>query len=275
MPELPEVETVRRGLLPVLEGRRLVGVTVRRPDLRFPLPRDFAPRLTGRRVERLERRAKYLLLGLDDGAIWLVHLGMSGRMSIADGPSNTPGKHDHVTVETEAGGYVTYTDARRFGFMDLFPAAAMATHPRLAGLGLEPLGEELTGRRLQALLAGRAVSIKAALLDQRIVAGIGNIYACEALHRAGIAPFRPAGSLTAREAGRLVDAVRAVLGEAIEAGGSSLRDYVQASGELGYFQHRWRVYGREGEPCGRHPGTAIRRAQQQGRSTFHCPDCQR
>lgn len=275
MPELPEVETVRRGLLPVLEGRRLERVTVRRPDLRFPFPRDFAPRLTGRRVERLERRAKYLLLGLDDGAIWLVHLGMSGRLSITNGPSNAPGKHDHVTVETDAGEHVTYTDARRFGFMDLFPAAGMATHPRLAGLGLEPLGDELTGPRLRALLAGRAASVKAALLDQRIVAGIGNIYACEALHRAGISPLRPAGSLSGREAARLADAVRAVLGEAIEAGGSSLRDYVQATGELGYFQHRWRVYGREGEPCARHPATAVLRVQQQGRSTFYCPACQR
>lgn len=276
MPELPEVETVCRGLRPRLEGRVLARVTTRRPDLRFPLPADFAARLTGRRVTRIDRRAKYILAHLDDGMVWLTHLGMSGRMVVAAGPSNVVDKHDHVTIDTDAGDHVVYNDTRRFGFMDLFPAESMAAHPRLAGLGPEPLGPELTGPRLERLLHGRTSSLKAALLDQRIVAGLGNIYVCEALFRAGLSPERPAGSVSGRRAARLAESIRAVLAAAIAAGGSSIRDYVQTSGELGYFQHDWTVYGREGEACPRCAGTvAIRRVVQSGRSTFHCAKCQR
>jgi len=276
MPELPEVETVCRGLRPRLEGRVLARVTTRRPDLRFPLPPDFAARLTGRRVTRIDRRAKYILAHLDDGMVWLTHLGMSGRMIVAAGPSNAVEKHDHVVIETDAADRIVYNDARRFGFMDLFPADAMAAHPRLAGLGLEPLGPELTGPRLAALLHGRTSPLKAALLDQRILAGLGNIYVCEALFRAGLSPERPAGSVTGRRAARLAESIRAVLAAAIAAGGSSIRDYVQASGELGYFQHDWAVYGREGEACPRcADAPPIRRLVQAGRSTFHCAKCQR
>ena len=276
MPELPEVETVMLGLAGALAGRRLARVEQRRADLRFPLPERFAARLQGRRIEGFDRRAKYILAALDDGMTWLSHLGMSGRMMLGEGPAPEPDRHDHLIVETDDGQHLIYRDARRFGFMDLIAAGALAEHPRLAGLGIEPLGPELTGRRLRALFAGRRAPLKAALLDQRRIAGLGNIYVCEALNRARLHPDRPSGGLSAAEARALAKAVRAVLEQAVAAGGSSLRDYVQASGELGYFQHSWRVYGREGCPCpcGR-KGVIVQRTVQSGRSTFFCPVCQK
>ena len=276
MPELPEVETVMRGLAAALAGRRLVRVEQRRADLRFPLPERFGARLQGRRILGFGRRAKYILAELDDGATWLSHLGMSGRMMLGRGPAPAPDRHDHLLFETDDGQHLVYRDVRRFGFMDLVAAGGLERHPRLAGLGIEPLGPELTGRRLRALFAGRRAPLKAALLDQRRIAGLGNIYACEALNRARLHPDRPSGGLSAGEARALAGAVRATLDEAVAAGGSSLRDYVQASGELGYFQHRWRVYGREGSPCpcGR-KGATVRRSVRAGRSTFFCPACQK
>jgi formamidopyrimidine-DNA glycosylase len=287
MPELPEVETVRRGLEPVLAGARLVRVEARRPDLRFPLPDGFVQRLTGARIERLERRAKYLLAPLDRGDTLVMHLGMSGRFEITGGEATRrPGdfhyaapadpKHAHVIFETDGGVRVTYFDPRRFGYMDLIATAALAAHPWFAGLGPEPLGPDFTGKHLAAAFAGRRQSVKASLMDQRIVAGLGNIYVCEALYRAGISPLRPAGEIGARTLNGLATAVRTVLEEAIEAGGSTLRDYAAADGALGYFQHRFRVYGREGEPCLR-PGCSgiVKRIVQAGRSTFYCPVCQR
>lgn len=283
MPELPEVETVCRGLRAALVGRRLARVTVRRPDLRFPFPDRFAERLQGRRVEAIGRRAKYILAELDDGAVWMTHLGMAGRMVLGTGSPNAVGLHEHVTIETDDGQQVRYIDARRFGFMDLVAKAALDAHPRLAGLGLEPVGGEaapLTGPVLARLFAGKLAPLKAALLDQRLIAGLGNIYACEALFRAGLAPTRMAGTVTGAKAARLAEAIRSVLEDAIAAGGSSLRDYVQASGELGYFQHRWAVYGKEGQPC---PSCncnlaatgGINRLVQSGRSTFFCVKRQR
>ncbi|HEV7368428.1 bifunctional DNA-formamidopyrimidine glycosylase/DNA-(apurinic or apyrimidinic site) lyase [Arenibaculum sp.] len=275
MPELPEVETVCRGLASSLEGRRLVSVEMRRPDLRVPLPPDLPERLAGRRVEAVGRRAKYIVVRLDDGTALLCHLGMSGRMTVGRdlGP---PGRHDHVIVKVEDGTEVRFNDARRFGLMALADADALDLHPLLAALGPEPLGNAFGAGVLVERLAGRRTPIKAALLDQTVVAGIGNIYACEALFRAGIGPLRPAASVTGRDAERLVAAIRDVLAEAIEAGGSTLRDYVQASGELGYFQHRFAVYDREGEPC---PGCTcdvartggVQRIIQSNRSTFYCP----
>ena len=276
MPELPEVETVMRGLAKALAGRRLARVEQRRADLRFPLPERFAARLQGRRIEGFDRRAKYILAALDDGATWLSHLGMSGRMMLGEGPAPEPERHDHLIVETDDGQHLIYRDARRFGFMDLIAAGGLVDHPRLAGLGIEPLGPELTGRRLRALFAGRRAPLKAALLDQRRIAGLGNIYVCEALNRARLHPDRPSGELSASEARALAKAVRGTLEEAVAAGGSSLRDYVQASGELGYFQHSWRVYGREGSPCPcRRKGATVRRSVRSGRSTFFCPVCQK
>ena len=276
MPELPEVETVMRGLAKALTGRRLARVEQRRPDLRFPLPERFAARLEGRRIAGFGRRAKYILAELDDGVTWLSHLGMSGRMMLGEGPAPVPDRHDHLIVETDDGQHLIYRDARRFGFMDLIGAGELDDHPRLAGLGIEPLGPELTGRRMRGLFAGRRAPLKAALLDQRRIAGLGNIYVCEALNRARLDPDRPSGGLSAAEAGALARAVRETLEEAVAAGGSSLRDYVQASGELGYFQHSWRVYGREGSPCpcGR-KGATVRRSVRSGRSTFFCPVCQK
>ena len=276
MPELPEVETVMRGLATALTGRRLARVEQRRADLRFPLPERFAARLEGRRIAGFGRRAKYILAELDDGVTWLCHLGMSGRMMLGEGPAPVPERHDHLIVETDDGQHLIYRDARRFGFMDLIGAGELDDHPRLAGLGIEPLGPELTGRRLRGLFAGRHAPLKAALLDQRRIAGLGNIYVCEALNRARLDPDRPSGGLSAAEARTLARAVRETLEEAVAAGGSSLRDYVQASGELGYFQHSWRVYGREGNPCpcGR-KGATVRRSVRSGRSTFFCPVCQK
>ncbi|HEX4181568.1 MAG TPA: bifunctional DNA-formamidopyrimidine glycosylase/DNA-(apurinic or apyrimidinic site) lyase [Caulobacteraceae bacterium] len=287
MPELPEVETVRRGLTPALLGARLTRVEARRPDLRFPLPDGFVQRLTGARIETLDRRAKYLLAGLDRGATLVVHLGMTGRFEIEGGESRRqPGefyyaapadpKHAHVVFETDAGRRVTYFDPRRFGYMGLVASTALPEHPWFAGLGPEPLGEDFDAAYLARALAGRRQSIKAALLDQRIVAGLGNIYVSEALYRARVSPLREAGDLAAKSLKALVVAVRQVLGEAIEAGGSTLRDYAGADGALGYFQHRFRVYDREEQACTRSAcHGVIQRIVQSGRSTFFCSACQR
>lgn len=292
MPELPEVETVCRGLRPVLEGQVLAQVVQRRPDLRFPLPLGFARRLQGRRVARIARRAKYILMHIDPSAtrpedtrgvaeVLLVHLGMSGRMTLMPPGSNQPYlDHDHVVFVTGEGRQVRFNDARRFGFMDLFEASEMAAHPRLAGLGPEPLSDDFDGPALARALAGKATPIKAALLDQAVVAGLGNIYVSEALYAAGLSPKRLARTVQGARAARLAAAVKDVLTRAIAAGGSSLRDYVQASGELGYFQHAWAVYGKEGEACPACDcdpagGGGIRRLVQSGRSTFYCPRRQR
>ena len=288
MPELPEVETVVRGLRPYLEGRRLTRVELRRAGLRLPFPENFAQRLQGRRVTRIGRRAKYILMHLDDGQVLLCHLGMSGRMTVSaaagdgagDGAGAPPGKHDHVILTTDEGCEVRFNDARRFGLMDLVSEAGLATHPLLAGLGPEPLGNDFNGPELARRLAGKRSPIKAALLDQRVVAGLGNIYVCESLFFAGLSPRRKAYTVQGGRAERLVHAVRDVLCRAIAAGGSSLRDYVQASGELGYFQHSWAVYGREGARC---PGCdcdpattgGVRRIVQSNRSTFYCAVRQR
>ncbi len=283
MPELPEVETVRRGLAPVMEGGRIIAADVRRPDLRFPLPDGLANRLAGARVERLRRRSKYILADLSTAETLLIHLGMSGRMLVSGGAGRmmpgqfhqghpAPLKHDHVVLDMENGTRVTFNDARRFGSMDLFPTGAEAEHWLLRGLGPEPFGNEFDEAYLVQRLKGRKMPVKSALLDQRIVAGLGNIYVCEVLHRAGLHPETPAGEVSA--AG-LVPLIRAVLDEAIASGGSSLRDYRQADGELGYFQHTFRVYDREGEAC-RTSGCAgtIGRIVQSGRSSFFCPVCQ-
>ncbi|MSP50609.1 MAG: bifunctional DNA-formamidopyrimidine glycosylase/DNA-(apurinic or apyrimidinic site) lyase [Alphaproteobacteria bacterium] len=276
MPELPEVETVRRGLALALEGKRLARVEVRRADLRRPFPERFAERLRGRRIRSFRRRAKYLLVGLDSGEDWLIHLGMSGRMLVGQGWPNELDAHDHVVVGTDDGTVVRFNDARRFGVMDLMDASETAAHPLLAGLGPEPLDPAFDGQALAKRLAGKEAPIKAALLDQRVVAGIGNIYASEALFRAGISPLRKSGTVAGVRADRLAQAVRSVLSEAIEAGGSSLRDHRQTSGELGYFQHSFAVYEREGERCPTcRSKSAIRRLVQSGRSTFYCAKCQR
>ncbi|MEM7685596.1 MAG: bifunctional DNA-formamidopyrimidine glycosylase/DNA-(apurinic or apyrimidinic site) lyase [Pseudomonadota bacterium] len=287
MPELPEVETVRRGLEPVLDGHVLADVVQRRPDLRWPLPERFAERLTGRRVMRLRRRSKWILIDLEAGAevpeTWMVHLGMSGKMLI-DGAETadlhhdraTPQKHDHVVVTTDAGARITYNDARRFGAMDLWPTATLSEHPQLATLGPEPLGNDFNAAVLEVAFAGRMTPVKAALLDQKTVAGLGNIYVCEALFRSGIHPTRMAGSISAKRVAVLAREIVATLGEAIEAGGSSLRDYRKADGELGYFQHAFKVYDREEKPCVTVDCVGeIRRIVQSGRSTFYCPKCQR
>ena len=281
MPELPEVETVRRGLLPVMEGQKIHEAQVNRPDLRFALPKDMATRLTGQTVQALRRRSKYILADLSSGETVLVHLGMSGRMLISgaqlgqfhhDHPA--PQKHDHVVLTMQSGVRVTFNDPRRFGAMDLMPTASWQAHKLLADLGPEPLGNGFNESYLTHRLENRATPIKSALLDQKIVSGLGNIYVCEVLHRAGIAPNRLAADLTARQAAGLVPLIRTVLTEAIEAGGSSLRDYRQADGELGYFQHTFRVYDREGQACAA-CATPIARLVQSGRSSFYCPSCQR
>jgi formamidopyrimidine-DNA glycosylase len=278
MPELPEVETVRQGLRPSLEGAVIACVEQNRPDLRFPLPPQFAQRLTGARVERLNRRAKYLLAELSNGETWVTHLGMTGRFTVS---GNVPGafqreapvgeKHEHLVFHTEAGARIGFADARRFGYMDLIPTKDLERHPWFAGLGPEPLGNGFNAEQLQAAFKGKAQNVKVTLLDQRIVAGLGNIYVCEALYRSAISPLRPAGKVRKPELERLVTAVRAVLTEAIEAGGSTLRDFAGADGELGYFQHRFQAYGREDEPC-LYPGCGgtIERIVQAGRSTFWC-----
>lgn len=280
MPELPEVETVRRGLEPALLGRVLVRVLARRRDLRQPLPDDFEARLTGRRVTGLGRRAKYLLVSFDSGDCLIGHLGMSGRICVFDAPAPAPALHDHVVLETDGGRSVRFNDPRRFGLMALTRADGLEAHPLLAGLGPEPLDAAFNGAALAARLAGRSGPIKTALLDQSVVAGLGNIYASEALFRAGLSPLRRAASVKGRRAERLARAIRQTLEEAIAAGGSSLRDHRRPSGELGYFQHRFAVYDRAGLPC---PGCdcdaaatgGIRRVVQAGRSTFYCAKRQR
>ena len=280
MPELPEVETVMRGLVPAMEGLRIAHVTLNRPDLRWPLPENMAARLEGARVERLRRRSKYILADLDTGESLLIHLGMSGRMLVSgimlgdyhfEHPA--PEKHDHVVLDMEGGARVTFNDARRFGAMDLVRTDREAAHWLLAGLGPEPLGNDFSEAYLIARLHERKSPVKTVLLDQHVVAGLGNIYVNEVLFRAGIDPRRQAARIAAKRIGQIVPLVREVLSEAIEAGGSSLRDHRQASGKLGYFQHTFRVYDREGEPC---PvcGTPIRRIVQSGRSSFFCPSCQ-
>lgn len=287
MPELPEVETVRLGLKGVLEGRTLAKVTARRPDLRIPLPPKFAERLTGRRVEKLTRRAKYMLAHLDNGEILLVHLGMSGRFTVhgrmvgsfvhaAADAGGGLGAHDHIVFDTDAGHRVVYTDHRRFGLMTLLKAGEADAHKLLAGLGPEPLSQAFSAASLKASLAGKRTPIKAALLDQRVVAGLGNIYVCEALFRAGISPKRMAAAVRGESAVKLVDAIKAVLRDAIKAGGSTLRDYKRADGELGYFQHTFQVYDREGQACVRRGCKGVvKRIVQSGRSTFYCATCQR
>ena len=276
MPELPEVETICRGLASTLEGRRLTKVIARRPDLRFPLPQDFAQRLTGQRITKLSRRAKYILAECDSGLVLLVHLGMSGRLFINTGLPPRNEKHDHITFTTDLGIEIVFNDARRFGMMDLIEAGEIQNHKLLKGLGPEPLGNHFNAKSLSESLKGRRTPIKSALLDQRIIAGLGNIYVSEALFRAGISPLRQAHSVAGARADRLVPAIRDVLNDAIAAGGSSLRDYVQASGEGGYFQHAFRVYDRANEPCMGCTGPCrIQRITQAGRSTYYCPTKQR
>ncbi|ARN80086.1 bifunctional DNA-formamidopyrimidine glycosylase/DNA-(apurinic or apyrimidinic site) lyase [Methylocystis bryophila] len=290
MPELPEVETVRRGLAKVFEGGVFAKVELARGDLRFPFPKNFAARLKGRRVEALDRRGKYLLARLDDGASLLMHLGMSGSFRIDHGgpigdpyiPRGRNPAHDHVIFRFESGASVTYNDPRRFGYMLLLSPKERESHPLLKNLGAEPLSAELNAAALAKTLADRSAPLKAALSDQKTIAGLGNIYVCEALHRAGLSPLRAAGSLVS-SSGRataaltkLTRAIKEVLSEAIEAGGSSLRDHRQTNGDLGYFQHSFRVYDREGAACPKKgcKGT-IARIVQAGRSTFYCPMCQK
>ncbi|WP_429931561.1 bifunctional DNA-formamidopyrimidine glycosylase/DNA-(apurinic or apyrimidinic site) lyase [Agrobacterium vitis] len=297
MPELPEVETVKRGLAPSMEGRRLTRLELRRPDLRFPLPVDFAARTQGRLIISLSRRAKYLLIDLDDGVSIVSHLGMSGSYRIeAENETGLPGqfhmarsrdeKHDHVIFHL--GGpegsplRVIYNDPRRFGFMDMVERRDMDRHAAFAGLGPEPVGNALDADYLALRFKGKAQPLKTALLDQKVIAGLGNIYVCEALWRAHLSPETPARALVNAQGKPLAaledltQAIRTVIAEAIEAGGSSLRDHIQADGSLGYFQHSFNVYDREGEAC-RTPGCTgtVERMTQAGRSTFHCPQCQR
>ncbi len=294
MPELPEVETVRLGLAPVLVGNSFSCVEQRRQDLRFPLPQHFAQRLEGRTIDGLDRRAKYLLARLDDGEVLVMHLGMTGRFRIVKphGTAVKPGdaaeakrripKHEHIVFHFADGAAVRYSDTRRFGFMDLIPGAELESHALFKGLGVEPLGEDLTPEWLASRLKGKTASIKAALLDQRVIAGLGNIYVCEALFRARISPVRKAGTLATKtgkptkETKALVESIKAVLQQALGAGGSSLRDYARTDGRLGRFQHSFKVYRREEKPC-RSKGCrgTVRRIVQSGRSTFYCSNCQR
>jgi formamidopyrimidine-DNA glycosylase len=293
MPELPEVETVRRGLQGAMEGAKIVKAELRRKDLRFPFQKDFVARLEGKTVTGLGRRAKYLMADLSSGDVLLMHLGMSGSFRVlSDGGKKTPGKfhhprsearaHDHVVFQMSSGATVVFNDPRRFGYMKIFPRAKIDDEPLLQGLGPEPLGNEFDAGMLARACRNKKTSLKAALLDQRVVAGLGNIYVCEALYRAHLSPRRLAATLSTKKgaptehAGRLVDAIHAVLNQAIKAGGSSLRDHRQTSGELGYFQHSFQVYDREGKPCAA-PGCGgvVRRFTQNGRSTFWCPKCQK
>lgn len=283
MPELPEVETVRRGLAPSMEGQVIVRADVNRPDLRWPFPRDMASRLSGVTVRALRRRSKYILADLSTDETLIIHLGMSGRMTVSGDPLGqfhrnhpAPEKHDHVVFHMANGARITFNDPRRFGAMDLAPTATLDDHWLIKSIGPEPLGNALNEAYLVAALKGKNTPIKTALLDQRIIAGLGNIYVCEVLFRAGINPKRKAGRLSSGRVASLVPIIRDVLSEAIEAGGSSLRDYRQADGELGYFQHGFQVYDRENHPC-QSPGCAgtITRITQSGRSSFYCPTCQR
>lgn len=292
MPELPEVETVRRGLAPALVGARLTFVDQRRPDLRFPFPENFAERLIGRRIEALGRRAKYLLADLDDAQVLVMHLGMSGSFRIEDAAGPPPGNfyhakpkdaaHDHVAFHLSNGKRIIYNDPRRFGFMQIIPRRSLFAHKLFRNVGIEPLGNELDGAALAGLFAGKKAPLKSALLDQTLIAGLGNIYVCEALHRAGLSPRRAASCLARKDgtpterAHLLAKVIRDVLEEAVAAGGSSLRDHRQADGALGYFQHHFRVYDREGAPCPRDGcGGTIKRIVQSGRASFFCGSCQR
>ncbi len=279
MPELPEVETVMRGLRARLEGRVIARVRLGRPDLRWPFPPGLGQMLTGARVTGFRRRAKYILMRLDRGESVLLHLGMSGRMLIAPDDEGVPVLHEHLSLHTDDGWRVGFVDPRRFGSVDLVATDAEDSHRLLAGLGPEPLDDMFDAAVLSEMLRGKRTPIKAALLDQRNVAGLGNIYVCEALFRARVSPQRGADSVAGARAARLVPAIKMVLTEAIAAGGSSLRDYVQPGGELGYFQHAWQVYGREGELCATCPGpprcVGIHRIVQSARSTFYCPRLQR
>lgn len=286
MPELPEVETVRRGIEPAMVGQAITSAQIRRPDLRWPFPVGMAERLTGAVVLRLRRRSKYILADLDTGETLLIHLGMSGRMTVTAPTGNAqPGvfydshkpveKHDHVILDMANGMRITFNDPRRFGAMDLLETAGAETHKLLANIGPEPLGNQFDGTYLYTALKPKKSPIKSALLDQRLIAGLGNIYVCEVLWRTGIAPTRIAGSLSKNRIVSLVPAIRDVLSEAIEAGGSSLKDHRQASGELGYFQHRFAVYDRAGLACSKPDcGGAIERIVQSGRSSFYCNNCQ-
>jgi formamidopyrimidine-DNA glycosylase len=292
MPELPEVETVRRGLQPVMEGSKILRAEARRKDLRFPFQKDFVARLQGQTITGLGRRAKYLMADLASGDVLLMHLGMSGSFRVQKPEeSQTPGEfhhlrgkdvaHDHVVFHMSSGADVVFNDPRRFGYMKIIARGAIDEEPLLRGLGPEPLGNAFDAAMLARSCAGKKTSLKAALLDQRVVAGLGNIYVCEALYCARLSPRRLAATLATKKgeptdhARRLVDAIHAVLNQAIEAGGSSLRDHRQTSGELGYFQHSFQVYDREGAPCGKGCGGVIRRFTQNGRSTFWCPKCQK
>ncbi|MDD7972072.1 bifunctional DNA-formamidopyrimidine glycosylase/DNA-(apurinic or apyrimidinic site) lyase [Roseinatronobacter alkalisoli] len=287
MPELPEVETVRRGLLPAMEGRHISRAEIRRDGLRWPFPPDMGARLDGAHVLGLRRRSKYLLVDLAHGDTLIIHLGMSGRMVVSGlRAAHVPGqfhfdhppveKHDHVIFHMDNGARVTFNDPRRFGAMDLCATATLDGHKLLSGLGPEPLGNDFSAPYLAARLKGRKMPVKAALLDQRIIAGLGNIYVCEALFRAGISPLRPAGQISVARIESLTTAIRETLTDAIAAGGSSLRDYRQADGELGYFQHAFQVYGRENAPCMTPDCKGnIRRIVQSGRSSFYCAQCQR
>ncbi|SFT99760.1 bifunctional DNA-formamidopyrimidine glycosylase/DNA-(apurinic or apyrimidinic site) lyase [Sedimentitalea nanhaiensis] len=283
MPELPEVETVRRGLAPVMEGQRIDRADVNRPDLRWPFPPDMADRLHGQRVLRLRRRSKYILMDLESAETLLVHLGMSGRMMVSGDPLGrfahdhpVAQKHDHVVLHMDNGARVTFNDPRRFGAMDLLQTATADRHKLLAGLGPEPLGNDFHEQHLIDAFRGRRMPVKSALLDQKIVAGLGNIYVCEALYRGRMSPRRLAGRIASKRIAALVPIIRQVLQDAIAAGGSSLRDFRQADGELGYFQHSFDVYGREGHPC-KTPECEglIQRIAQSGRSSFYCAQCQR
>ncbi len=289
MPELPEVETVRRGLQPVMEGSKIVSAEARRKDLRFPFQKDFVARLKGQTVTGLGRRAKYLMADLGSGDVLLMHLGMSGSFRIQKDVAETPGQfhhprgkngaHDHVVFHMSSGAAVIFNDPRRFGYMKIIARHEIEEEPLLQGLGPEPLGNEFDAAMLARSCEGKATSLKAALLDQRVVAGLGNIYVCEALYRAHLSPKRQASTLADRKgaptdhARRLVDAIHTVLNQAIKAGGSSLRDHRQTDGELGYFQHHFLVYDREGQNCG--CGGVVKRFTQNGRSTFWCPKCQK
>ena len=291
MPELPEVETVRLGLRPVLEGHVITDARIRRRDLRVPFPPHFAERLKGRRVLKLTRRAKYILAALDSGETLVIHLGMSGRMSVyAEGKRQRlgdyvynpapdvagQGKHDHVVFETDAPARIVFNDHRRFGLMALVATDALETDKLFRDVGIEPLSPAFNARYLSKALEGKKTPIKSALLDQRVIAGLGNIYVCEALFLAGISPKRWAGVVRPEEAKRLAAAIKRVLKDAIKAGGSTLRDHAQATGDPGSFQHHFRVYGREGKPCsGRHCRGTVKRIVQAGRSTFYCPSCQK
>lgn len=275
MPELPEVETVARGLSPALVGRRIAQLQVRRADLRRPLPARFAERLMGQTVRAVRRRAKYILIDLANGETLIIHLGMSGRIAIQGrGRNAPPDKHDHVVFTTDDGTDIVFNDPRRFGLMDLARTDALADHALFAHLGPEPFDETVTGAWLYAQLRRRSGPIKTVIMDQELLVGVGNIYASEALYLARIGPRRAANRVTKAEAARLMAAIVQVLNEAIASGGSSLRNYRRTDGDLGYFQHHWRVYGRAGEPCADGAGQ-VKKITQAGRATYYCPHCQK